>query len=266
MLEYDLIDNSKVDYIVLLHGYGGNSKCFKKQINTLNKFFNILLIDMHGHGKSSNIHLNNKQDINLKIIVDDINKLLEKLNIEKAHFMGLSLGTIVTNVYAYYYPKKVLSILNAGAVIRFNPIIKYFLNIIYNLKDKLPKNILYPMAGYIIMPYKSHKLSRDLFVREAKKMNNSDFCTWGRMLIDFQDNFSMDKLNTSINTLYISGEEDYFFINEVKRYCENNNKHFYILENAGHICNIDNYNKFNNIVERYYLTINNVKSSENDIK
>lgn len=263
MLGYDLIDNSKADYIVLLHGYGGNSRCFKKQISTLNKFFNILLIDMHGHGKSSNIHLNNKDCVNLKNIADDINKLLETLNIEKAHFMGLSLGTIVTNVYAYYYPKKVLSILNAGAVIRFKPIIKYILNIVYNLKDKLPKNILYPLAGYIIMPYKSHKLSRDLFVREAKKMNNSDFYIWGRMLIDFQDDFSINQLNTSIDTLYISGEEDYFFINEVKKYCKENNKSFYTIENAGHICNIDNYHKFNAILEKFYLHVNKINSNKN---
>lgn len=261
MLKYDLIDNSKSEYIVLLHGYGGNSKCFKKQIDTLNKFFNILLIDMHGHGKSSNIHLNVTHTTTLKNIVDDIDTLLEELKIKKAHFMGLSLGTIVTNVYAYHYPKKVLSIINAGAVIKFKPLIKSSLNLIYNLRDKLPHNMFYTLAGHIIMPCKSHKISRDLFVREAKKMNNSDFYAWGRILIDFQDNYSMDKLNTSIDTLYISGREDYFFIDEVKKYCESYNRYLYILDDAGHICNIDNYNKFNSVVENYYLYIKNKKDT-----
>ena len=260
MLKYDFIDNSKSEYIVLLHGYGGNSRCFKKQIETLNKFFNVVLIDMHGHGKSSNIHLNDTNATTLKSVADDINRTLEKLNIKKAHFMGLSLGTIVTNVYAYYYPKKVLSIFNAGAVIRFKPCIRCCLNIIYNLKDKLPHKSLYTLAGYIIMPYKSHKISRELFVREAKKMNSSDFHIWGRMLIDFQDNYPADKLNTTIDTLYVSGREDYFFINEVKEYCENYDRNFYILEDAGHICNIDNYDKFNNIVESYYLHIRNKRN------
>lgn len=261
MLKYDFIDNSKSEYIVLLHGYGGNSRCFKKQINTLNRFFNIVLIDMHGHGKSSNIHLNITSADSLKNIVDDIDKTLEELKIKNAHFMGLSLGTIVANVYAHYYPKKVSSILNAGAVIKFKPFIQRSLNIIYSLRDKLPHNIFYTLAGYIIMPYKSHKISRELFVREAKKMNNSDFYAWGRILIDFQDNYSMDELNTTIETLYISGKEDYFFIDEVKKYCKSYNRYFYILEDAGHICNIDNYKKFNTIIERYYLYINNKKDT-----
>ena len=37
MLGYDFIDNNKQESIVLLHGYGGNSRCFKKQITTLKK-------------------------------------------------------------------------------------------------------------------------------------------------------------------------------------------------------------------------------------
>lgn len=259
MLKYDLIDNSKSEYIVLLHGYGGNSRCFKKQIDTLNKFFNVVLIDMHGHGKSSNIHLNTTNTTTLKNIVDDIDATLKELKINKAHFMGLSLGTIVTNVYAYYYPKNVLSILNAGAVIKFKPFIKHSLNLIYKLRDKLPHNTFYTLAGHIIMPCKSHKISRDLFVREAKKMNNSDFYAWGRMLIDFQDNYSMEELNTTVDTLYISGKEDYFFIDEVRKYCKDYNRYLYILEDAGHICNIDNYAKFNTIIENYYLYINRKK-------
>lgn len=211
MLSYDLINNFKEDYIIPLHGYGGNSRCFKKQISTLNKFFNILLIDMHGHGKSSNVHLSSKDSMTFKKIIDDINSILEELEIEKAHFMGLSLGTIITNLYAYYYPKKVLSIFNVGAVIKFKPFIHRSLNILYSLRDKLPHKLVYSIAGHIIMPCKSHKISRDLFVREAKKMNNVDFYIWGRLIIDFQDNYPMEKINNNIKTLYVSGKEDYFF-------------------------------------------------------
>lgn len=46
-----------------------------------------------------------------------------------------------------------------------------------------------------------------------------------------------------------------FFIDEVKKYCDCNNKEIYVIEDAGHICNIDNYNKFNTIIEKYYSYI-----------
>lgn len=256
MLEYELINNSKNEYIVLLHGYGGNSKCFKKQITTLSQFFNIVLIDLHGHGKSSNIHLD-KDNFSLKQIVRDIDLTLNKLGIKTAHFMGLSLGTIITTVYTYYYPQKVSSILNAGAVIKFKPCIKLCLSIIYKFIDKLPYKFLYRIAGHIIMPYKSHKISRDLFIREAKKMNLSDFSVWGKVLIDFQGNYNINIKNKDIKTLYISGKDDYFFISEVREYCNNYNKKFILLNNAGHICNIDNYTKFNKIIEDFYSNVKN---------
>lgn len=259
MLNYELIDNNKKEYIVLLHGYGGNCKCFKKQLDTLSKFFNVLLIDMHGHGKSAHIHLEEKSKATLKNIADDIDKTLQGLDIRKAHFMGLSLGTIVTNVYACYYPENVLSILNAGAVIKFKPFVRHLLNIIYEYRNLFPQNFLYSMAGLVVMPQKSHKISRQLFVREAKKMNRLDFYRWGRLLVDFQEDYDLTKIkfNSNTNILYVSGKEDYFFIKEVEKYCKDANMYFYRLKNAGHICNIDNYKEFNVILEKYYSHIFN---------
>lgn len=254
MLCYDLIDNKKNEYIVLLHAYGGNSRCFKKQLKSLSKFFNILLIDMHGHGKSSNIHLNITGENALKSVTRDINETILSLGIEKAHFMGLSLGTIVANVYAIYYPKTVLSILNVGAVIKFKSVIRYLLKTLYKIRKIIPHSIVYPLAGIIIMPQKSHKISRKLFVRESKKMNKSDFYNWAKVLIDFQEIYSFENTN-DINTIYISGEDDYFFIKEVKDYCIKQNINFYQIENSGHICNIDNCNDFNILIEKIYYDL-----------
>lgn len=256
MLCYDLIDNKKDEYIVLLHAYGGNSKCFKKQLNTLSKFFNVLLIDMHGHGKSSNIHLNITGENVLKTIVRDIYETISSLGIEKAHFMGLSLGTIITNVYTLYYPKTVLSILNVGAVIKFKSIVRHLLKTLYKIRKIIPYYIVHPIAGMIIMPQKSHKISRKLFVRESRKMNKNDFYNWAKILIEFQETYSFENIN-DISTAYISGEDDYFFIKEVKDYCAKSNFNFYKIKSAGHICNIDNYKEFNNLVEKFYTNLKN---------
>ena len=253
ILYYDLIDNKKKEYIVLLHGYGGNSKCFKKQLSSLSKFFNILLIDMHGHGKSSHIPLNITEGEILKNVTKDINKIILSLGIKKAHFMGLSLGTIVVNAYALYYPNNVLSIVNAGAVIKFKSTTRCLLKTLYKCKSVIPRNVVYPLAGRIIMPQKSHKISRNLFIRESKKMNKDDFYNWAKVLIDFQTSYYFN--NPNINTIYISGEDDYFFINEVKDYCAKENIRFYQIKSAGHICNIDNHEEFNSLIENFYLNL-----------
>lgn len=254
MLKYDLINNNKQESIVLLHAYGGNSRCFKKQIPILSKFFNIVLIDMHGHGKSSNIDLNSNKSEALKIVVEEIHKILIYLKIKKAHFMGLSLGTIVANTYALYYPNHVLSILNAGAVIKFKPVIRLLLKSLYIFKGLLPHKMVYSIAGRIIMPQKSHSISREIFIREAKKMNRNNFYNWAKILINFETKYNFKNLNISEIT-YISGDDDYFFINEVEKYCKEENINFHTLKNAGHICNIDNDTEFNIFLENHYSNI-----------
>lgn len=47
---------------------------------------------------------------------------------------------------------------------------------------------------------------------------------------------------------YISGEQDYLFIPSVKELVDSDhNSEFIVLENSGHVCNIENAIKFNEI-------------------
>ena len=209
---------------------------------------------MHGHGKSIDIDLNNNKSEALKIVVEEIHKILIYLKIKKAHFMGLSLGTVVANTYALYYPNQVLSILNAGAVVRFKPVIRILLKCLYNFKEIFPHKIVYSVAGRIIMPQKSHSVSRKIFIREVKKMHRNNFYDWAKILITFDTKYNFKNLNVS-DIAYISGDDDYFFINEVEKYCKEENINFYILKNAGHICNIDNDTEFNIFLENHYLNV-----------
>lgn len=256
MLNYEYINNNKIETIVLLHGFGGNGNCFKKQLNQLNSIFNILIIDMHGHGKSNHMHLIPKEEFTLRKIAWDINHLLEKLCIKKAHFMGLSLGTIVSNVFAYHYPDKVLSLLNIGAILKLRPYDHLLMNLIYKFQKFIPYMWVYYVAGYIIMPMKKHRKARQIFVSQAKKMNSSDFFTWAKLMMDFEKLYPSSKLNFKFPTLYISGECDYVFIKAIKKHCNHNKyAYLYLLETAGHICNIDEPEGFNEIMIEFYKSM-----------
>ena len=52
MLDYKYYQGGGLDHIVLLHGIGGNSQIFYKQIDEYKKKFNVLAIHLPGHGKS----------------------------------------------------------------------------------------------------------------------------------------------------------------------------------------------------------------------
>ena len=50
MLKYELIDNQKEEWIVFVHGIGGSTKTWKKQIDDFSEHYNLLLLDLPGHG------------------------------------------------------------------------------------------------------------------------------------------------------------------------------------------------------------------------
>ena len=65
---------------------------FGKNKFLFSKAFNLLLVDLSGHGYStteSNQKLNNK--ISFESILNDVLEVLDKLNIKKSHFIGISL-------------------------------------------------------------------------------------------------------------------------------------------------------------------------------
>ncbi|MFA0520162.1 alpha/beta fold hydrolase, partial [Vibrio sp. 10N.222.55.E8] len=65
-------------------------------IKAYKQHFNLLLIDLRGHGKSDNILkelIANRYTF--KAVTLDILKVLDHLKIRSAHFVGMSLGTII---------------------------------------------------------------------------------------------------------------------------------------------------------------------------
>ena len=52
MLNYTLYeaDDKNAPWVTFIHGAGGSSSVWFKQIRAFSKYFNLLLIDLRGHG------------------------------------------------------------------------------------------------------------------------------------------------------------------------------------------------------------------------
>ena len=54
MISYSIYKNTSSDqWVTFVHGAGGSSSIWFKQIRDFKKYFNILLLDLRGHGKSN---------------------------------------------------------------------------------------------------------------------------------------------------------------------------------------------------------------------
>lgn len=96
--------------IVLLHGFTGSSKTWEKYMSTWTEKFQVITIDLPGHGKTV-CH----SPRTMKACCDDVQQLLIHLQIKKCHLLGYSMGGRTALSFAMWYPEFVSSLLLESA-------------------------------------------------------------------------------------------------------------------------------------------------------
>ena len=80
------------EWVVFVHGAGGSSSIWFKQIREFSKHFNVLMIDLRGHGKSKRSFLNAfKKKYTFTSLAQDIVDVLDKEKIKSSHFVFFNL-------------------------------------------------------------------------------------------------------------------------------------------------------------------------------
>jgi len=88
--------------VVLIHGYTDNARDWVPLLPYLSKRFRLILVDIRGHGKSSKPECcYNRLDF-----AYDIKLLLDALSIRQADVVGHSLGSIIAQTFAEYWPER----------------------------------------------------------------------------------------------------------------------------------------------------------------
>ena len=115
------LHDTSTEWVTFVHGAGGSSSIWFKQIRAFRKEFNVLMLDLRGHG-NSNPKLKDtfKSKYTFDAITNDIVELLDFLKIEKSHFVGISLGTILIRNLAEKYPNRVQSMIMGGAIMKLD--------------------------------------------------------------------------------------------------------------------------------------------------
>jgi len=105
------------------------------------------------------------------------------------------------------------------------------------------------------MPYRNHRKSRAIFIREAKKISQDEFKRWYKLtatILPLLKKIRTYEVKTPI--LYIMGREDYMFLPYVKKVIQNQKKSFLTtLSDSGHVVNIDQPDQFNNNLLKFLL-------------
>ena len=245
---YTYPNSNSTEWVTFVHGAGGSSSIWYKQLRDFKKEFNVLILDLRGHGNSKPTL---KDTFNPKYTFDsithDIVEVIEHLNIRKSHFIGISLGTILIRNLAEMRPELVKSMIMGGAIIKLNFRSQILMKIGNIFKSVVPYMLLYKLFAFIIMPKKNHKNSRLLFVNEAKKLYQKEFLRWFKLTAEINPLLRFFRAkDIQIPTLYIMGAEDHLFLPSIKHIVS---KHvtstLFVVDNCGHVVNVEQPETFN---------------------
>lgn len=250
MLNYYLYPHTtSKEWVTFVHGAGGSSSIWFKQIRDFKIHFNVLILDLRGHGNSKPTL---KDTFNPKYtfdsITNDIVEVIDHLKIEKSHFIGISLGTILIRNLAEKKPGLVQSMVMGGAIIKLNTRSQILMKLGVIFKSVVPYMLLYKFFAFIIMPRKNHKKSRSLFVNEAKKLYQKEFIRWFKLTSEINPLLRFFRAkDIKIPTLYVMGSEDHLFLPSIKNIvAKHTTSSLFVIDNCGHVVNVEQPEVFNN--------------------
>ena len=253
MINYTIYKNETSNqWVTFVHGAGGSSSIWFKQIRDFQKYYNVLLLDLRGHGNSNaQIKKAFHQKYTFKSIASDVLEVINHLKIETSHFVGISLGTIVIRQLAEMHPERVKSMILGGAILKMNFRSQILMRLGNMFKYVLPYLVLYKFFAFVIMPNKNHKQSRLLFINEAKKLYQKEFIRWFKLTAEINPVLRwFRQVELNIPTFYVMGEEDYMFLPSVKKVVEKHYKtsKLFVIEQCGHVVNVEQPTVFNQAV------------------
>ena len=105
-IAYYVDDTANKEWLVFLHAAFVDHRMFERQFEYFSGKYNLLAIDILGHGNS----LRARKGDGVEKMSDWIDAIFQKHEISAAHFVGVSLGAVFIQDFANKYPDKVLSL------------------------------------------------------------------------------------------------------------------------------------------------------------
>ena len=103
---HESLADAPVDTVLLLHGLGSSTRDWSEQIPALVPEFNVLLVDLRGHGQSDKP----PGPYSIGEMANDVAILVTELELVELHVVGLSMGAQVALQLALDHPAIVVTV------------------------------------------------------------------------------------------------------------------------------------------------------------
>lgn len=243
------------EWMVFVHGAGGSTNTWLRQVVFFKQHFNLLLFDLRDHGQSKFPLDESPEKYDFDLITKDIIQLVDHLEIKEAHFMAVSIGSLFVRKIEEYRPELIRSIVFAGGVFKLDWKMKFLMRAGRFLSKFTPFSLLYQLYAFILLPKENHAASRRVFIREARKIKQQEFIKWLQLTreVNYQLKISFNRAMKA-PSLVVMGSEDHAFLKPAMKYAKiYRNTLLKVIKKSGHVCNIERSHEFNEEVLNFLL-------------
>lgn len=245
--------------LVLLHGFTGNTETWAPFRDQWQEHSRLIMVDIIGHGKSEAPEQADRY--RMEAVVADLDRLLLELHIDKADFLGYSMGGRLALSYAAKHPDKVRKLVLESA----SPGLKTATERVERIqKDNALALMIREqgMAHFVDyweeIPLFHSQRNLPTAVREqirSQRLTNSTVGLAGSLVgmgTGAQPSLWNDLEGIDNEVLLITGEFDQKFCSiAVEMQKRLGNCQSVVVNNCGHAIHVEQYEKFGTIVREF---------------
>jgi len=266
------IDNMKLSYsyagegtipIIFLHGFPFDKTMWKEQIDYFKKGACVISLDLRGFGKSQD----QSSGLSIDIFANDLVLFMNEFEIEKAVVCGLSMGGYVALNAVKKFPERFEALIlcdtqckadsEEGRMKRYETIEQIKLNGTADFNENFIKSVFHPDS------FANHpEVVENL--RKTVESNSKEIIMEGLSALANRAETCSSLADIKIPTLIVCGNEDMLTPVSQSEYMHKKIKGsvLKIIENAGHVSNLEQPEAFNLLLKEFLITINAVKYNE----
>lgn len=242
-VNYYASGNSENDLIIFLHPAFADHRAFDQQIEFFASNYRVITLDMPGHGFAQS------GKARIDHTIHHINSIMESEGYPKAHFAGVSMGSLIAQYFALHFPEKVQSMTVLGG---------YDINADNKELNKAQRteNIKWIFKALLSMSSFRRYVAGVSVIRPEEQARIYEmaklFTRKSFLVMSGLRNIVKNREGVSQNypLLLLSGDKDIELAIRMSKkwHSENPSSEFYMIENAGHCANMDEPGSFNRIL------------------
>ena len=247
---YELSGKKGAPVVVLSHSLGATLTMWEPQMDSLNPHFQVLRYDMRGHGSSDVT----PGPYTLELLAEDVIGLLDALNIDRVHFVGLSVGGMIGQSLALNHANRLrsLALCDTAAVIPAEAQPIWQERIDAAREKGMESSVDQTMERWFTPSFLSMNSPKVVPIRKeflATRVEGYIGCMEAIRRLNYLDRLSMIKLPT----LIMVGEDDPGTPVSASQAIHEriSNSKLVILPSARHLCNVEQPEAFNAALIRF---------------